>query len=119
MKPTGLLAQPTVHVAQNALCSQPAACTERGLLSTQDLLARGMTFSPSPRFGTLFGGRRDLTFGIYGRADAARDLLQEKWSGVPLQMIFMGRLVSLTHPSCCVSPFDRELLVLSARRLQY
>ena len=51
----------------------------------QDLLTRGMTFSPSPRFGTLFGGRRDLTFGIYGRADAARDLLQEKWSGGPLQ----------------------------------
>ena len=61
----------------------------------QDLLARGMTFSPSPRFGTLFGGRRDLTFGIYGRADAARDLLQEKWSGVSLcKMVYMGIPVS-------------------------
>ena len=61
----------------------------------QDLLARGMTFSPSLRFGSLFGGRRDLTFGIYGRADAARDLLQEKWSGGPPHMVCMGILVSL------------------------
>ena len=48
---------------------------------TQDLLARGMTFSPRPVFGNLFGGRRDLTFGIYGRAAEARKLLDEKWSG--------------------------------------
>ena len=52
----------------------------------QELLARGMTFSPRPFFGNLFGGRRDLTFGIYGRADEARKLLDEKWSGVSFRL---------------------------------
>ena len=47
------------------------------LYVTQDLLARGMTFSPRPVLGSLFGGRRDLTFGIYGRADEARKLLED------------------------------------------
>ena len=74
-------------------------------MAVQDLLARGMTFSPSPRFGTLFGGRRDLTFGIYGRADAARDLLQEKWSGMPLQDGLLGIPVSLEYLACCKSSF--------------
>jgi len=48
---------------------------------TQDLLARGTMYSPRPVFGNLLGGRRDLSFGIYGRADEARRLLDEKWSG--------------------------------------
>ncbi len=51
---------------------------------TQDLLARGTTYSPRPVFGNLLGGRRDLSFGIYGRADEARRLLDEKWSGESL-----------------------------------
>jgi len=51
---------------------------------TQDLLARGTTYSPRPVLGNLLGGRRDLSFGIYGRADEARRLLDEKWSGESL-----------------------------------
>lgn len=60
----------------------------------QDLLARGMTFSPAPVFGNFFGGRRDLTFGIYGRADEARKLLDEKWSG--------EHSIRLFHPAACI-----------------
>ena len=59
---------------------------------TQDLLARGMTFSPRPFFGNFLGGRRDLSFGIYGRADEARKLLDEKWSGMRLRVL---RLLAL------------------------
>lgn len=51
----------------------------------QDLFARGQHFSPHPLLRMAFGGRRDFAFGIYGKADAARELLKEKYAGKPLR----------------------------------
>ncbi len=53
-------------------------------LALQDLLARGNHFSPHPIVGYTFGGRRDFAFGVYARADEARELLKEKWAGEPV-----------------------------------
>lgn len=60
----------------NVVCSQPVVN-----LALQDLLARGNHFSPHRIIGYTFGGRRDFAFGIYARADKARELLKDKWAG--------------------------------------
>jgi hypothetical protein len=53
----------------------------------QDLFARGQSFSPHPLLRYALGGRRDFAFGIYGKADAARALLQDKYAGARAHML--------------------------------
>ncbi|CAL8471588.1 g11130 [Coccomyxa elongata] len=56
-----------------------------------DLLARGHHFSPHPIVGYTFGGRRDFAFGIYARADEARELLKDKWAGLPRDKVIFNQ----------------------------
>jgi hypothetical protein len=55
--------------------------TTQDVCVLQDLFARGSHFKPHPIIGYLLGGRRDFAFGIYGRSNEARRLLQHKWAG--------------------------------------
>ena len=51
------------------------------LFYDQDLFAAGESVTPHPVLRMLLGGRRDFCFGVYGRAERARQLLANKWAG--------------------------------------
>ena len=57
--------------------------------AVQDLLGRGALWSPRPLLGYAFGGIRDAGFGLYGRCNFLKAILEDRWAGKPLLMLFI------------------------------
>ncbi|KAK9830404.1 hypothetical protein WJX72_011573 [[Myrmecia] bisecta] len=56
-----------------------------------DQFGQGKQWPRNNRFGHLFGGKADFTWGIYGRADAAEKVMGPSWAGMNPEEV-------LTHP---------------------